>query len=168
MATEETVQLNEAHAPQQASLDALDSVLTSLKHELTKLRRDHDSQSSSLCSPQRLTCFAEHEPEYFRAAASLSDADLTSFTSSDLESVRVANSAYGLHLFGKLKIPTLDDAYIHIRIFGSAKDGTDGSSVDEREYKLHSIHTEEVVKEDGDRVYRAIFGKGDALEWFDT
>ena len=111
---------------------------------------------------------SEHEPEYFRAVASLSDTDLTSFTSSNLESVRVANSAYGLHLFGKLKIPTLDDAYIHIRIFGSAKDGTDGSSADEREYKLHSVHTEEVVKGDGDRIYRAIFGKADALEWFDT
>lgn len=83
-------------------------------------------------------------------------------------SVRVAVSAYGLHLFGKVKLPTVDNAYIHIRVFGSAKDGTDGSSLDEREYSLHSIHTEEVVKDDGDRVYRAIFEKEDALEWFDT
>lgn len=98
----------------------------------------------------------------------VSDSDLVSFSSSDLESVRVANSAYGLHLFGKVKIPTLDNAYIHVRIFGSAKEGTDGSSADEREYKLHSIHTEEVVKDDGDHVYRAIFGKNDSLEWFDT
>lgn len=67
-----------------------------------------------------------------------------------------------------MRIPATDDAYIHIRVFGSAKDGTDGSSVDEREYKLHSIHTEEVVKSDGDRVYRAVFRKGDGLEWFDT
>jgi hypothetical protein len=43
MATEETVQLNEAHAPHQASIDAFESVLHSLKSELTKLRRDHDS-----------------------------------------------------------------------------------------------------------------------------
>ncbi|KAF1964255.1 hypothetical protein BU23DRAFT_493291 [Bimuria novae-zelandiae CBS 107.79] len=152
MATEETVQLGELHAPQQASIDAFDSVLSSLKEELVKLRRDHD----------------KHEPEYFRAVKDLSDGELTSFSSSDLEAVRVAVSAYGLHLFGKVKIPALDNAYIHVRIFGSAKDGTDGSSVDEREYKLHSIHTEEVVKDDGDRVYRAIFGKNDELEWFDT
>lgn len=99
---------------------------------------------------------------------SLSDDELTSFSASDLESVRVANSAYGLHLFGKVRIPKADGAYIHIRIFGSAKENTDGSSLDEREYKLHSIHTEEVVKGDGDRVYRAIFGKNDELEWFDT
>jgi hypothetical protein len=43
MATEESVQLNEAHAPQQASIDAFNSVLDSVKHELVKLRRDHDS-----------------------------------------------------------------------------------------------------------------------------
>jgi len=80
----------------------------------------------------------------------------------------VAVTAYGLHLFGKVKLPALDNGYIHIRIFGSAKDGTDGSSLDEREYSLHSIHTEEVLKEDGDRVYRAVFGKEDELEWFET
>jgi hypothetical protein len=62
----------------------------------------------------------------------------------------------------------LENGYIHIRIFGSAKEGTDGSSLDEREYSLHSIHTEEVVKEDGDRVYRAVFGKEDELAWFET
>ncbi|KAJ4295242.1 hypothetical protein N0V90_007253 [Kalmusia sp. IMI 367209] len=152
MATEETVQLNEAHAPQQASIDAFNSILSSVKEELVKLRRDHD----------------KHESEYFRAAKDLSDDDLASFSASDLESVRVAVSAYGLHLFGKVKIPALDNGYIHVRIFGSAKDGTDGSSADEREYKLHSIHTEEVVKDDGDRVYRAIFGKDDELAWFET
>ena len=99
---------------------------------------------------------------------SLSNHELASFSASDLESVRTALTAYGLHIFGKVKIPAADNAYIHIRIFGSAKDGTDGSSADEREYKLHSIHTEEVVKGDGDHVYRAIFGKNDELEWFDT
>jgi len=48
MATEETVQLNELHAPQQASIDAFDSILGSLKEELVKLRRDHDSERKLL------------------------------------------------------------------------------------------------------------------------
>lgn len=48
MATEETVQLNELHAPQQASIDAFDTILTSLKEELVKLRRDHDSKHMPL------------------------------------------------------------------------------------------------------------------------
>ncbi|KAI4686011.1 uncharacterized protein J4E88_003848 [Alternaria novae-zelandiae] len=152
MATEDTVDLSASHAPQQASLEAFTSILDTVKSELLKLRRDHD----------------KHEPEYFRAVSHLSDSDLASFSADDLESVRVAVTAYGLHLFGKVKLPALDNGYIHIRIFGSAKDGTDGSSLDEREYSLHSIHTEEVVKEDGDRVYRAVFGKEDELEWFET
>ena len=127
---------------------------------------------TTVCSFQAVPrCFLtlpEHEPEYFRAVQEVSDSDLASFSASDLESVRVASSAYGLHLFGKVKLPAVDNAYIHVRIFGNAKDGTDGSSLDEREYSLHSIHTEEVIKDDGDRVYRAIFGKNDALEWFET
>lgn len=44
MATEDTVQLNEAHAPHQASVDAFASILPSLKEELVKLRRNHDSK----------------------------------------------------------------------------------------------------------------------------
>lgn len=48
MATEETVQLSDAHAPHQASIDAFDSVLGTVKDELVKLRRDHDSMSCSV------------------------------------------------------------------------------------------------------------------------
>ena len=71
---------------------------------------------------------AEHEVKYFRAVKCLSDVDLASF-SADFESVlRVASSAYGLHLFGKVKIPATSDAYIHIRIFENAKDRTGGNT----------------------------------------
>jgi hypothetical protein len=44
MATEETVDLSPAHAPQAASVDAFNSVLDTVKQELVKLRRDHDSK----------------------------------------------------------------------------------------------------------------------------
>lgn len=112
--------------------------------------------------------FAGHEPEYFHAVEHVSDSVLISFAARDLESIRVAISAYGLHLFGKIRLPAVDNGYIHIRVFGSPKNGTDVSSADERDYSLHSIHTEEVIKEDGDRVYRAILGRNGKLEWFDT
>jgi hypothetical protein len=172
MATEDSVDLSAAHAPQPASLDAFTSILDTVKQELTKLRRDHDSNSpppyTHIHSTVLTKILPEHEPEYFRAVKHLSDADLVSFTADDLESVRVAITAYGLHLFGKVRLPALHNGYIHIRIFGAARDGTDGSSLDEREYSLHSIHTEEVIKEDGDRVYRAIFDRDDELEWFET
>jgi hypothetical protein len=166
MATEDQVELTEAHAPLQASIDAFSSVLESVKHELLKIRHEHDSMIPHLVLPIAQLTLLEHEPEYFAAVKDFSNNELASFDASSLESVRAGTSAYGLHIFGKVKIA--DGKYIHIRLFGSAKEGTDGSSTDEREYKLHSIHTEDVVKESGDHVFRAIFGKNDELEWFDT
>lgn len=78
----------------------------------------------------------------------------------------MANSAYGIHLFGKVRIPAMPDsgpAYIHFRAFvGGDEDGEPARAT------LHSIHTEEKEEPDGGRKYRAIFNKDDALEWFDT
>lgn len=71
-------------------------------------------------------------------------------------------SAYGIHLFGKVRIPALPEsgpAFIHVRIFiGGEEEGA----------KLHSIHTEEKDEEGGGKTYRAIFTNSDELEWFDT
>ncbi|KAF2808873.1 uncharacterized protein BDZ99DRAFT_488722 [Mytilinidion resinicola] len=152
MATSENVTLSDLHSPKEASITAFTTVLPALKHKLIYIRHQHD----------------KHEPEYFRAVSSLSDNDLTSFTISDLEAVRVGSSAYGLHLFGKVGLPAAPGSYIHVRVFVAAEEGTDGASEEDRVAKLHCIHTEEVVKEDGDHVYRAIFKKDDPLEWFDT
>ena len=44
MATEDTVDLSASHVPQQASLEAFTSILDTVKSELLKLRRDHDSK----------------------------------------------------------------------------------------------------------------------------
>jgi hypothetical protein len=44
MATAETVQLSEPHAPKEASIKTFEDVLPTLKQELVKLRRDHDSK----------------------------------------------------------------------------------------------------------------------------
>ena len=108
--------------------------------------------------PPRL---AEHETEYYAATEHLSDEDLTAFGQDDLSSVRVAKSAYGIHLFGKVHIPSLPEsrpAFIHVRIFISSDNPP----------KLHSIHTEEKDDGSGGKTFRAVFTKDDALEWFDT
>ncbi|KAI0171992.1 hypothetical protein GGR52DRAFT_548555 [Hypoxylon sp. FL1284] len=108
----------------------------------------------------------EHEPEYFAAVQSLSDDDLTAFTSSDLAGVRVGVSAYGLHLFGKVRIPAMPEsgpAFLHFRAFVGG-DGHDQPGV----ASLHSIHTEDVEEPDGGHRYRAVFTRDDPLEWFDT
>jgi hypothetical protein len=73
--------------------------------------------------------------------------------------VRVATSAYGLHLFGKVELPARWGSYIMFRAFiaGEAQAA-----------KLHCIHFEETERSDGDKDFRAIFGKKDDLEWFDV
>jgi hypothetical protein len=99
----------------------------------------------------------EHEPGYFAAVSSLSDHDLVAFDESDLVLVRVGTSAYGLHLFGKLRLPKSDGGYVHVRMF------VGGEVV-----KLHSIYNEEKTLPDGSKSFHAILSKDDPIEWFDT
>ncbi|KAI1467464.1 uncharacterized protein F4812DRAFT_459570 [Daldinia caldariorum] len=153
-ATAETVELGPPHPPKEESL----KVFSEIEHELKKtlLHMKHTYQ--------------KHEPEYFAPVQPLSDAALTAFSSADLTSVRVGASAYGLHLFGKLRLPAMPDsgpAYVHFRAFvGGNGDGHHAPGV----ATLHSIHTEDREEPDGGggHTYRAVFTKDDPLEWFDT
>ncbi|KAI2635120.1 hypothetical protein GGS21DRAFT_490335 [Xylaria nigripes] len=143
-ATADTIHLGPLHQPKEESIKAFSEIEANLKKELLHLKHT----------------YLKHEPEYFAPVEHLSDSDLTSFTAADLESVRVAQSAYGIHVLGKVRLPAMPDggpAYIHVRIFIA-----DGPA------KLHSIHTEEREDADGGKTFRAIFTKDDALEWFDT
>jgi hypothetical protein len=65
-----------------------------------------------------------------------------------------------VHVFLKIRIPALDDGYIHVRLFDTGAGGDDA--------KVHAIHTEETDDPAGGKKYRAIFKKSDELEWFDT
>jgi len=76
--------------------------------------------------------------------------------------VRVAQTAYGVIIFGKLRIPAAPESgpsYIHFRAF----DGGPNS-----EHKFHSFYTEEKEDESGGKTYRAIFTQKDELDWFDS
>jgi len=55
-------------------------------------------------------------------------------------------------------LPDSDGKYIMFRAFTSGGGET---------AKLHCLHMEETEKKDGDKVFRAIFGEGDQLDWFD-
>ncbi|KAK4659717.1 hypothetical protein QC762_112810 [Podospora pseudocomata] len=146
MATAETVELGATHEPKEESLRVFEQIEHELKKTLVHIRHEHD----------------KHEPEYFAATEHLSDAELAGFTLDDFQQVRVAVSAYGIHIFGKVRIPALPDdgpAYIHFRAFTGGPDD---------EAKLHSIHTEDKEEPDGGHTFRAIFTKNDPLEWFDT
>ncbi|WDK13598.1 hypothetical protein CGRA01v4_04879 [Colletotrichum graminicola] len=156
MATAETVDLGEVHEPREESIKVFREIEHDLKKELLHIRREYQKGTGANHHHP-----PEHEPEYFQAVAHLDDHALAAFGPDDLVAIRVAVSAYGIHLFGKIRIPALPDsgpAYIHFRAFVPGGEPP----------KLHSIHTEEKEHSDGDKTYRAIFTKGDALEWFDT
>ncbi|KAI1269195.1 hypothetical protein F5Y18DRAFT_373882 [Xylariaceae sp. FL1019] len=170
MATADTVTLGDPHPPKEESIKAFGEVEEELKKQLLHMKHTYLSTVPPhppvphLQLPHQTNLPAEHEPEYFAAVQHLSDDDLTSFSTSDLETVRVAQSAYGIHIFGKIRIPampTSGPAYLHVRVFVSEDDG-------KTVQKLHCIHTEEKEESDGDKKYRAIFNAEDELEWFDT
>jgi len=149
MATSESVDLGPPHQPLDESLETFGLIRDELKRELRHLRYNLN----------------KHEPEYFAAVKGLSDEELTDFNAEDLVLVRVAKSAYGLHLFGKLLLPDSEGrraspqggAYVHFRVF-VAGDTT----------KLHSIQTEEIENADGTKTFKAIFSQNDPLRWFDA
>lgn len=58
---------------------------------------------------------------------------------------------YSLHVFGKVRLPKIQEGYIHIRMYVGEEDG-------EKIYRLHSIY----LDKDG----RVILKKSDELEWF--
>ena len=64
------------------------------------------------------------------------------------------NGRYGLHLFGKIRLAKVEDAFIHVRLF-----------VTEEGAKVHSIQTEK-KEEGGKSSFTAIFREKDPLEWF--
>ena len=117
-----------------------------LKKHLIHTRHQHD----------------KHEPEYFAAIKHLSDAQLADFSADDFDAVRVAVAAYGIILFGRVRIPAMSGdgpAYIHFRAFTGGPDD---------EAKLHSIHTEEKEDPSGGKTFKAIFTADEPLEWFDS
>ncbi|KAK7739943.1 hypothetical protein SLS53_005537 [Cytospora paraplurivora] len=145
MATAETVELSPPHAPREESIKSFKELEHELKAQLVHFRHYHD----------------KHEKEYFQAAASLSDHELANFSLENLEEVRVGESSYGYHLFGRLRIPALPadgPSYVFFRAFDTGK---------ESEAKFHSFHTEQAEdKVNGGFKFRAIFTKDDPLEWF--
>ncbi|KAK3906820.1 hypothetical protein C8A05DRAFT_40369 [Staphylotrichum tortipilum] len=146
MATADTVKLGDPHEPKEEAINVFRQIEHELKRALVRLR--HESN--------------KHEPEYFAAVEHLSDAQLAGFGVDDLREVRVGVSAYGLHLFGKVHIPSLPDegpAFIHFRAFTGGPDD---------QATLHSIHTEDKEEPSGGHTFRAIFTKDDMLDWFDT
>lgn len=152
MADAETCPLTPSHPPKPAALRSFTTILPEIKRQLIHLRHTHD----------------KHEPQYFAAVSSLSDGDLTSFTPEDLVAVRVGSPAYGIILFGKVRIPKAEmpgggKGYVFVRWFVGVED-LDHDGEEERgevESKFHSIYTEDKKGGDGKLHFRAIMGDDD-------
>ena len=84
----------------------------------------------------------------------------------------MAKSGYGLHLLGKVRLPDQGHKegryFIHVRIFVGGDVRPEGEREDARKVKFHCIHLEESEEPDGEKSFRALFGRNDKLEWFDT
>lgn len=154
MATAETCPLSPSHPPKPAAVRSFTAILPEVKKQLIHLRHTHD----------------KHELQYFAAVSSLSDHDLASFSAEDLVAVRVGSVAYGVILFGKVRIPKAElpgggKAYIFVRWFGGGEDQDHDGHVEadkgEIEYKFHSIYTEEKKDGEGKLHFRAIMGDDD-------
>jgi hypothetical protein len=155
MADASTCELTASHPPKAAAIKSFKHLLPEIKRQLIHLRHNHD----------------KHEPEYFSSVASLSDPQLASFDESDLVAVRAGRVAYGVIIFGKVRLQS-PGKYVFVRWFvgGEDEDGDGKVEADEGEveYKFHSFYTEEKSEADADgsTMYRAIMGEHDELFFF--
>src|SRR3954468_2389412 len=78
-----------------------------------------------------------HDHQLSYPYSHLSDTELASFSADDFREVRVAATAYGIILFGRIRLPPIAEdgpCYVHFRAFTTGPD---------EQAKFHSIHTEE-------------------------
>jgi hypothetical protein len=124
--------------------------LPEVKKQLISIRHKHDV----------------HEPQYFAAVSGLTDEELIAFSEKDLIAVRAGNVAYGLIVFGKVRIPAKArlvgavEQCIWVRWFVGGGD-EDGDGEVEKEVKFHSIYTEEKDDPEGGRSYRAVMSESE-------
>jgi len=147
MATSETIDLNETHAPHPNALQAFQDVKHDIQIEILKSRHHWD----------------KHQPEMWSRARSLSDEELATFhPKDDLVEVRSAVVSYGTILLGKLRIPAVKDSkgegFVHVRIHD-----TPG-----KPFTFHSIFTDERDRDaDGHpRGWEALQTRETPLEFF--
>jgi len=150
MATAEEVNLNDSHPPHPNAIDAFEKVVHHIKSAIVKSRHDWD----------------KHEPRMWSRAHGIDDHHLTTFDlSKDLILIRSGSTSYGTIIFGKLRIPAIQDdegeGFIHIRIHDPPNRGTD-------DVLFHSILTEEGNRNaDGHpTTWRAIQTRDATLEFF--
>ncbi|KAG1897976.1 uncharacterized protein F5891DRAFT_1191286 [Suillus fuscotomentosus] len=148
-ASEEQIVLDDAHVPGEDAKDAFDEkVAESIKESIKKSRRSWK---------------IHHESSMWARAAGLSDDELTSFSRDDLVQIRNGQASYGHVIFGKLRLPAVNDklgeGYVHVRIHHEGVSG----------WKLHAIHhlTASFDEDGHPHSWRAIHPDSYPLEFFE-
>lgn len=150
MASSEQITLNDPHPPQANAIEAFNILLPTIKAEIVKSRHHWD----------------KHEPRMWRRASGLDDKHLVSFKiEEDLVEIRSAPTSYGTIIFGKIRLPAVNDeegeGFIHVRIHDPPNRGAE-------DVRFHSLFTDEIRK-DADTPpndFRAIQTKDKPLEFF--
>ncbi|KAF8609537.1 hypothetical protein BDV93DRAFT_485184 [Ceratobasidium sp. AG-I] len=150
MASTDTVTLNPPHPPQQRAIEAFNEVLPKIKLAIISSRLDWNN----------------HEPRMWSRASGLDDAALMNFViEDDLVEVRAAGTAYGTIIFGKIRIPAINDSegegFVHVRIHDPPNKGTE-------DVLFHSLLTDEGNRdaEGKPTTFRAIQTRDTPLEFF--
>ncbi|ELU41821.1 hypothetical protein AG1IA_04141 [Rhizoctonia solani AG-1 IA] len=149
----DTVNLNEPHPPTERALEAFNQVLPKIKLAIISSRRDWD----------------KHEPRMWARANHLRDEELTSFViENDLVEVRAGATSYGTIVFGKIRIPGIEDeegqGFIHVSASGSSLSVFQGTE----DVIFHSLFTDEGNPDGSGRptTFRAIQTQETPLEFF--
>ncbi|KAL4074178.1 hypothetical protein J3A83DRAFT_2691012 [Scleroderma citrinum] len=178
MASAEEVNLSPPHAPHERAVEAFNHVLDTIKHEVKKSRYDWN----------------KHEPRMWDRAGGLSDHDLVNFrVEEDLVEIRTGTVSYGTLIFGKIRIPAVNDdlgeGFIHVRCVDYAAVSVNPDSLrsyvfyhffismnrihdppnkGEEDVMFHSIFTKEGERDaDGHpHLWRAIQTRDEPLEFF--
>ncbi|TEB37392.1 hypothetical protein FA13DRAFT_1726476 [Coprinellus micaceus] len=150
MASEEQLNFNEAHKPNDNGVEAFNVILPTIKGEILKSRTHWDL----------------HEPKMWSRAQGISDKALVTFTiEEDLVAVRNAATSYGTILLGKIRLPAVNDeegeGYVHVRIHDPPNRGRE-------DVIFHSLFTDEGNRDEDGRptTWRAIQTADYPLEFF--
>ncbi|KAG9029262.1 hypothetical protein FRB95_005536 [Tulasnella sp. JGI-2019a] len=149
MASKEQVDLSPGHPPTPRSMEAFSILLSQIKEEIVKSRRDWD----------------KHEPKMWSRATGITDHQLVGGidVQRDLVEVRAGQASYGAIIFGKVKVGTNDgqEGFVHVRIHDPPNRG-------DADVRFHSIWTDEGNrKADGQpTTWNAIQRRDTPLEWF--
>lgn len=137
MADANTCPLDDVHPPKEESINVFKELLPDIRKKIVGLRKMYTSMFPIYSMNSESVANPGPEHDIVQGAIAAEDYDDTKLAHSvkedSLVEVRVGKTAYGVHIFGKVKV--LDgNKYILVRMFSGEEDG-------KKLRRLHSIFT---------------------------